>query len=471
MKQAMGTVPVMHLAVEDCGPVLSSLERYRGLYVSEFRRREQRMAAGSYLTGVLSAAENKAIEPMVLETGGVDQNEVRAMQHFISEGAWDDEAILAIHQGEVQKDLGDQEGVYLIDGCDFPKQGTHSAGVKRQYCGELGKKANCQAGVFLGYVSPKGYTLLNRRLYLPEDWLSEAGFAERRRKCGIPTGLAFKTKPRLALEMLDSAVGRNTLQARWCCADEGYGSSEDFRDGVASLGLWYFVEVPHVTMLWRERPRTAIKTRKEGAGRPPSVVRLVSGQPKAERAEALAAGLPAHAWSHAVIKEGTKGPIEADFAMLRVVATRDHRPGPEVWLIFRRTSNELKVFLSNAPASSSQETLIRMCGMRWPIEICFENGKQLLGMGDYQVRSWIGWQHHMTFIILAHFFLVRLKLEMKERAPALSLPQTYLLMKSILPKPEFDPALALRIIEYRQERNHAAHLSHRKRRKRKKHRK
>ena len=130
----------------------------------------------------------------------------------------------------------------------------------------------------------------------------------------------------------------------------------------------------------------------------------------------IATALPASAWSQQVIKEGSKGPIVAEFATLRVIAVRAGLPGPEGWLILRRhgLTGELKTYLSHAPVGIPQVTLVRMSGMRWPIETCFEDGKQLLGMGDYDVRSWRGWHHHMTWCILDHFFLVQLQCRLKK---------------------------------------------------------
>jgi SRSO17 transposase len=155
---------------------------------------------------------------------------------------------------------------------------------------------------------------------------------------------------------------------------------------------------------------------------------------------AIARSLSADPWSRRTIKEGSKGPLVADFAALRVVAVRDGLPGPEAWLVVRRNvlTGELKTYLSNAPADTPFETLVRLSGMRWPIETCFEEGKQHLGMGDFQVRSWRGWHHHMTLCILAHFFLVGIRLKWKELAPALTLPQVHLFLAKSLPKRVFD---------------------------------
>src|SRR5712691_4313526 len=209
------TVPKMDVAIHDIEHLVEELRAYHALYSPLFQRREQREAAHTYLQGLLAELPRKSIEPLVLALEGVHPHAVRAMQAFISEGTWDDDALLLQHWKEVEQDLGEDDGVLMVDGSDFPKQGVHSAGVKRQYCGELGKRANCQAGVFVGYVSTQGYTLLDRRLYLPAEWFTEDAYAERRRQCGIPPALTFQTKPALAEEMLTAIAKTRSLRCRW----------------------------------------------------------------------------------------------------------------------------------------------------------------------------------------------------------------------------------------------------------------
>jgi SRSO17 transposase len=338
------------------------------------------------------------------------------MQSFISEGTWKDERLLHQHWHEVETDLGADDGVLMVDGSDFPKQGVHSVGVKRQCCGELGKRANCQAGVFVGYVSSQGSTLLDRRLYVPVEWLTDNVYAERRRQCGMPAEITFKTKPELAQAMLAAIVQTQALRCRWVVADEAFGGNPGFLDGVAGLGLWYFAEVPHTTRVWDERPATHVPPWR-GRGRRPQRECLVEGAPAARTVLEVAAVLPAEAWTRQTIKEGSQGPMVAEFATLRVVAVRDALPGPDVWLVLRRhvETGELKTYLCNAPSDIALETHVRMSGMRWPIETCFEDSKQLLGMGSYEIRSWTGWHHHMTLVILAHFFVVRMRLRLKKK--------------------------------------------------------
>jgi SRSO17 transposase len=407
--------PAMGLRPQDIDNLVDELRAYHAIYSPLFQRREQREWAADYLRGLLLDLPRKSIEPMILALQGADANAVRAMQQFLGDGAWQDTSILQRHWHEVDQTLGEEDGVLTLDGSDFLKQGQESVGVKRQYCGEVGKRANCQAGVFLGYASSQGYTLLDRRLYLPQEWVADPAYADRRRKCGVPPESGFQTKPQLGWEMIRAVVDAQTLRCRWVTCDEAFGRDTDFLDQVARSGLWYFAEVPHDTRVWRQCPMTAIPPW-AGRGRKPTRARLCAGQPQAEAVTAVAATVPAARWSRHVIKEGSKGPLVADFVALRVVAVREGLPGPEVWLVLRRnvTTGELKTYLCNAPVAISLAPLVRASGMRWPVETCFEEGKQYLGMGDYEVRSWRGWHHHMTLCILAHFFLVRQQQRLKK---------------------------------------------------------
>ena len=216
--------------------------------------------------------------------------------------------------------------------------------------------------------------------------------------------------------MIAAVVKSQALRCRWVVADEAFGGNPGFLDSVTGLGLWYFAEVPHSTRVWDVRPTTHVPPWR-GRGRRPQRERLVTGAPEARTVLDVAAALPAEAWARQTIKEGSQGPMVAAFATLRMVAVRDALPGPDVWLVLRRhvETGELKTYLCNAPVDTAVETHVRMSGMRWPIETCFEDSKQLLGMGDYEVRSWTGWHHHMTLVILAHFFVVRMSLRLKKK--------------------------------------------------------
>ncbi len=186
--------PVLELTPADVVGLAEALLIYHDQFAPCFRRAEQRHWAKKYLEGQLAPLPRKSIEPMALALAG---GNVQAMQQFISQGAWDDEAVLTQHQRLVADTLGDApSGVLILDGCDFPKQGTDSVGVARQWCGALGKRANCQASVLAAYASRYGYTLVDRRLYLPAAWFTDA-YAARRHTCGVPAAVRFRTKPEL----------------------------------------------------------------------------------------------------------------------------------------------------------------------------------------------------------------------------------------------------------------------------------
>jgi len=419
MRETIATAPAMALTPQAIDNLVEELREYHTIYSPLFQRREQREGAAKYLHGLLLEMPRKSIEPMVLALEGANAQAVRTLQLFISEGAWDDEALLRRHWQEVDTSLGEDDGVLTVDGSDFLKQGRESVGVKRQYCGEVGKRANCQAGVFLGYASRKGYTLLDRRLYLPQEWVEDEAYAKRRHRCGVPAGHPFKTKPTLGGEMIQAVHHAHTLRARWVVCDEAFGRDTSLLDHIDRLGLGYLAEVPHDTQVWQQRPATAVPLW-SGQGRKPTRTRLLGGEATPDEVAPLAAALPADRWVRRTIKEGSKGPLVARFAALRVIAVREGLPGPEVWLVLRRNlvTGALKTYLSNAPADTPLATLVRLSGMRWPIETCFEDGKQYLGMGDYEVRGWRGWHHHMTLCILAHGFLVRACLKLKKKHQA-----------------------------------------------------
>ena len=444
------------------------LEVYHARFCPMFRRREQRHWGLRYMEGQMLELKRKSIEPMALY---LDGGNVQAMQQFISDGAWDDHEILEKHRELVDENLGEEAGVLIVDSTEFPKQGGHSVGVSRQHCGVSGGVANCQSGMFLGYASSKGYTLLDRRLFLPEKWFGEE-YRERREACRVPENLVFKTKPELAWEMIEERHQKETIRFLWVVGDELFGRSTWLLDQIDGVGRYYMMEVPIDTRLWLHRPETHVPER-SGRGPRPVKARLAPGEPPFQRADELARGLDEGTWKLAKVQEGCKGPVEAEFAIVRAVASRKRLPGPDVWLILRRRIGgdpeeaPLRAFLSNAPAGMSLSTFIWVWSLRWTIEMAFEECKGELGMDEYEVRGWRGWHHHMTMTLLSHHFLVGLRLKLGARAPALTVPQTLELLSVVLPRREFDAEEVLGLIQYRQDHNYAAYRSHRKRRRRK----
>jgi SRSO17 transposase len=405
------TPPPLDLTPEEVEALADELIDYHAEFADLYYRIEQAHWGYKYMQGLMLPIERKAIQPMALALEG---GNIQAMQQFIGQGQWQDSKLLKKHWQLVDETLGEEDGVYIFDGSGFPKKGVHSAGVGRQWCGALGKVENCQFGVFGAYASRQGYTLVDCRLFLLEEWFDD-DHQERWKKCGIPEETTFKTKPELALEMLQAVVEEGSLRFRWVTCDELYGRNPDFLDGVADVERWYFAEVPHDTRVWKTRPQTAVPEW-SGRGPHPTKKRLLADEPDPQRVDEIAITLQPEEWQPYLIKEGGKGPMVAEFAFLRGVAVRDKLPGPDVWIVFRRSLGEdpeLKIYVSNAPVDTPSAELVRVAGMRWPVETAIGEDKGALGMDHYEVRSWLGWHHHMTACLLAHHFLVRCQKRLK----------------------------------------------------------
>ncbi len=284
----------------------------------------------------------------------------RVMQRFLTESPWDDDAVIGRLQEYLGLRLGHPEAVWVLDGSDFPKQGRKSVGVARQYCGRLGKVANCQAGMFLAYVSPLGCALVDKRLYLPESWTSDkdrcaaAGVPEERRD--------YRSKTELALEMLQGALERGHLKAGWVAADDAFGMSPSFRDGLATLGMRYVLDVPAGFTVWPPEPElTSPAYQGRGAPRKP---RLVSEQRRTMQERS--AELPAEAWREITVAEGSQGPRSYEFSAQRVRPTSRRKPGDIHWAVYRRNldGSEPRYYLFNDPEDTSLETLAYVGGSR-----------------------------------------------------------------------------------------------------------
>lgn len=451
------------LSTRDIAVSLETLLAYHHDLRSLFQRREQREWSFFYLCGQLSNLERKTIEAMVLHLLEAKPHLIRAVQQFMGQSAWDVEPFMKYIQHLVAQWLGEPDGVVIVDGSGFPKQGKASVGVAYQYCGHVGKLANCQEGVFLVYASRKGYAFLDERLYMPEDWFDAAHQALRAR-CGVPAHLTFQTEPALGLEMIQTVLERAEVPFRWVTCDETYGKNPAFLDGIAALGKFYLAEVSKDTGVWVRTP--TVEPPGPGLlGRPRLHPRVKRTAPAAQEMQALMAQLPERSWQRQTIKEGSKGPLVVEFAFMRVTPVRNKLPGDRCWGIFRRSLGpkpEIKFYLSNAPATCPQAELVWLSGMRWPVETTFEEGKGEVGMDHYQLRSWDGWHHHMVQTFLAHLFLIRLRL-LFQKSPALTTAQAHQLIARALEDERDNLPDVLSILHYQQSRNHAAYGSHRKR--------
>jgi SRSO17 transposase len=449
--------PEFNLGKKEVKLFSKELKKYMKLFIPSFVRVEQIQKSLTYLQGLLGDTTRKNVEQMALG----QKEKVRSLQYYVGQSQWETEPVITTHQGLIGESLGEEDGVVLIDESSAVKQGTKSVGVASQYCGSVGKIANGQVGVYLGYASRSGYSLIEGQLFMPEKWFEEE-HAKQRQACGVPQDLIFKTKPEIGLELLKNAIQRGKLPFFWVAADALYGDSPAFRDGVAATGKSYFTAIKENTLIWCSPPKVHVPPW-SGHGRHPTRLRRSDKRKHPIPVKQLVQKIQKQDWTQAVIKEGSKGPIVCDFAFLRVTESRGDLPAGELWLIIRRNLDdptEIKYYFSNAPLDTPLHEFVRISGMRWPIESIFEESKGVVGMDHYEMRSWIGWHHHMLLVSLAHHFLVRLRILFQDQAPALTIYQVRILLCSVLPSFISDIQAALDRVRYYQQRNFVAYRSH-----------
>ena len=382
--------------------VYGAFQDFHTYFGSLFGRREARDHSRHYLQALLVQSGERRNAENLSETVPAS---ARVMQRFLAESPWDDDAVIGRLQEYLAPRLGHAEAVWVLDGSDFPKQGRKSAGVARQYCGRLGKVANCQAGMFLAYVSPLGRALVDKRLYLPESWTSDQ---DRCAAAGVPEEIrSYRSKTGLALELLERALERGHLRAKWVAGDDAFGMSPSFREGLAALGMHYVLDVPGGATVWPLEPAWT-SAEYQGFGRPRKP-RLRDGQRRTM--EQRSDELPGDAWREITVAEGSQGPRSYQFSVQWVWVIRRRKPGEVVWAIWRCNldGSEPRYYLSNAPEDTPLETLACVGGSRWRIETEFETEKSDVGLDEYETRTWAGWHHHVALCLLAGAFLLSLQ--------------------------------------------------------------
>ena len=365
----------------------------------------------AYCTGLLLPGERKSVEPMAARLAPDNVRRThQSLHHLVADAPWSDEAVIESVLGQVLAAMK-QDGplvAWIVDDTGFPKKGTHSVGVARQYCGQVGKQDNCQVAVSLSVASDHASVPIAWRLYLPEDWVKDD---QRRKAAGVPHGIVFQTKPVIALAQIRQAVERE-VPAAPVLADAAYGNDSQFREGLTGLHLLYAVGVHETMTVWPPGETPQPKPRRPGTGRPPKRLhRNAAHRPVAVKQ--LAPALPASAWKTVTWREGTRHKLQSRFAAVRVrPAHRDHLPSEpyaEEWLLMEWPNGEpkpTKYWLSTLPPQTRLTALVRLAKHRWIIERDYEELKQELGLGHYEGRSWRGFHHHATLCIAAYGFLV-----------------------------------------------------------------
>jgi SRSO17 transposase len=372
---------------------------------------DRRAPLRAYTTGLLLPGERESVEPMAAR---VDPFRVGAahqsLHHFVAKAAWDDAALLAAARAYALPALLEQGPVraWIVDDTGLPKKGKLSVGVARQYCGQLGKRDNCQVAVTLSVATEQASLPIAYRLYLPEAW---AGDPARRAMAGVPEEVEFRTKPAIALDQIGQALA-DGVPPGVVVTDAGYGNDTDFRDGVTAQGLPYVAGIQGTTSLWPPGAGPLPAKPRSGRGRPPKRLRRdPEHQPLA--AETLAAGLPAGAWKVVTWREGTAGSLTSRFAAARVRPAHDDfrlsEPRAEEWFLAEWPEGEsepTKYWLSTLPEAATLEELVATAKLRWRVERDFEELKQELGLGHFEGRGWRGFHHHASLCIAAYGFLV-----------------------------------------------------------------
>jgi SRSO17 transposase len=360
-------------------------------------------SAQAYCTGLLLPGERKSVEPMAARIAPDRvQAKHQSLHHVVAKAEWDDAAMLAAvrAQGLPAIERHGPVAYWIIDDTGFPKQGAHSVGVARQYCGQLGKQDNCQVAVSLSVANDHASLPIAYRLYLPETWAADPA---RRAKAGVPQEVAFATKTAIALGQIRQALTEG-VPGGTVLGDAGYADETEFRVGVAALGLRYVLGIRSTTSVWSPGQAPLPPAPWSGRGRPPTRLRR-SPEHRPVSVKDLAASLPARTWREVTWREGTRAELTARFAALRVrPAPRDtlrSEPWPQEWLLIEwpaGADEPTKYWLSNLPPRTAKA--------RWLIERDYQELKQEIGLGHYEGRGWRGFHHHASLSIAAYGFLV-----------------------------------------------------------------
>ena len=381
------------------------LDRFLADVTASLGRSERHRWAKIYLQGLLLAGGRKSIEPLANRIAGAD---VQSLRQFVGQSPW---AVAQIQQRLAEKvvDLLVEPEVWMIDETSFPKAGSASVGVTRQYCGALGKIANCQVAVSLHWSTCETSCPLAWRLYLPESWLATPA---KRAEGKIPEGIGYRSKNQLALDLVDQALAWDVPRLP-VVADSAYGNDFDFRAGLRERDLQYAAAVEPGTKVWTSDPAQVPVTASKSTGRPRQYAAL-KDLPEAKTLLAVAEALPPQAWRNITWRQGTKGPMRSRFAQIQVWAAhgwkrQEHPERVKEWLLIEwpegavAPSDYWLAQLGNQTVGLRR--LVKTAQARWRVELDYRELKEELGLDHYEGRHWLGWHHHVTLVSLAFAFL------------------------------------------------------------------
>jgi SRSO17 transposase len=372
--------------------VLPRLQSFLQPFVEVLQSPEQRTNAQQYVQGLLSDLDSKDTESIAY----LHNRERQGLQKFMGQAEWNHRPLVTELARQIGAELGEGDGVLVFDPSAFPKKGTESVGVQRQWCGRLGKIDNCQVGIYLGYVSRRDHALVDCRLFLPSEWAKDK---KRRAKAGVPKDVRFQTRHELMLEMLDEH--RETLPHAWIAGDDELGRSSWFRQELRQRNERYLLAVPSNTLV-----------RDLKAPAPPSEGKRPRQAPF-QRVERWCAAVPEVAWQTIEVRPGEKGPLVVQAVRTLVQARTQGKVSDvmEILVVFRERQGDgawkHDYLLSNAWVTTSLQEFARVFNAEHRIEECLKRAKSEAGLADYQVRTWGGWHHHQTLALLATWFLTQ----------------------------------------------------------------
>ena len=408
----------------DAEAIESRFAEYVEELVSVIGHRDRAGPLRDYCMGLVMPGARKSVEPMAAITAPArTAAQHQSLLHFVGQGPWSDEKVLTKVREMVLPQI-ERHGpieAWIIDDTSFPKQGRHSVGVAHQYCGQLGKQANCQVAVSLSVANRHASLPVAYRLYLPKDWAEDR---TRRRKADVPVEVSFRTKPEIALEHIrwacEAGLPRGTV-----LLDAGYGHDAKLRTGLTELGLPYVAGIQSQTLVWTPGSRP---------GRAPKKGRR--DEPDAISVKEVALGLSAKAWRTITWREGTNEWLSSRFARLRVSVASGHgRPtrSAQEWLLIEWPKGEdepTKYWLSTLPENIAFRDLVDIAKLRWRIERDYQELKQEVGLGHFEGRGWRGFHHHATLCIAAYGFLISERETIPPSAPGPAPPFPQLALPS-----------------------------------------